>query len=388
MLDLGASINLMPFSVYKQLGLTELKPTTMSLLLADGSARYPRGIMEDVLVQVDKLVIPPDFVVLDMDDVSRETNMRPILLGRPFMKTARTIIDVHEGKLSMTVLDETVDFKVFKSDLQDINSVGCFAVDTLQSEDFPKNASEFFLSLIEDKGEKDVRQMDTCESQTLTEINELKSANTNLMMEVKTLRKERDEAIKKAEELARLVEEQEDDFAHKTGKIQRQAELKDQKINAMEEESCKTENALRIAKVKECDYLVELKKAESTIQFLTKVQEVKGVTFGRNIIKGESSHSNTKVSNIIFGPSFFPHNCYFCHTRGHKRAQCAEFIESCKNKQRKPRGKPRGLRQIWVRKDRLDQVSETITDGKNAPDMKECPKFLDTKGGSMSGKDA
>ena len=117
MLDLGASINLMPFSVYKQLGLNKLKPTMMSLLLVDGSARYTRGIMEDVLVQVDKLVIPADFVVLDMDDVSEETNMRPILLGRPFMKTARTIIDVHEGKLSMTVLDEIVDFKVFKSNL-------------------------------------------------------------------------------------------------------------------------------------------------------------------------------------------------------------------------------------------------------------------------------
>ena len=65
MLDLGASINLMPFTIYKKLGLNELRPTKMSLILADQSARQPRGIVEDVLIQVDKLIIPADFVVFD-----------------------------------------------------------------------------------------------------------------------------------------------------------------------------------------------------------------------------------------------------------------------------------------------------------------------------------
>ncbi|KAK0583907.1 hypothetical protein LWI29_004920 [Acer saccharum] len=125
MLDLGASINLMPFSIYKQLELNERKPTTMSLLLADGSVRYPRGIMEDVLVQVDKLIIPVDFVVLDMDDVSGETNMRPILLGRPFMATAKTFIDVQNGKLTMTVLDETIEFKLFEASSYPVGADDC-----------------------------------------------------------------------------------------------------------------------------------------------------------------------------------------------------------------------------------------------------------------------
>ena len=92
-------------------------------------------------------------------------------------------------------------------------------MDTLQPENYPRNASEFFLSLFEDKGEKDVHTWETCEAQTSSEINKLKSENANLMIEVETLRKERDEAIKRAEELARLVEEQEEDFAHKTRKI-------------------------------------------------------------------------------------------------------------------------------------------------------------------------
>ncbi|XP_048229052.1 uncharacterized protein LOC125369823 [Ricinus communis] len=70
MLDLGASINLIPYSTRAQLGLGELKPTTMSLQLAGRSIKYPRGIVEDVLIQVGKMIIPADFVVLDMECTS------------------------------------------------------------------------------------------------------------------------------------------------------------------------------------------------------------------------------------------------------------------------------------------------------------------------------
>ncbi|XP_019171341.1 PREDICTED: uncharacterized protein LOC109166897 [Ipomoea nil] len=115
MLDLGASINLMPYSVYLQLGRDKLKSTTMSLELADRSVRYPRGIVEDVLVQVDKLLIPADFVVLDVNNKCNHEQDMPILLGRPFMATAKTMIDVQNGKLTMTVLDETVEFFILKS---------------------------------------------------------------------------------------------------------------------------------------------------------------------------------------------------------------------------------------------------------------------------------
>jgi hypothetical protein len=69
LLDLGASVNLLPYSVYSQLGLGELKPTTMTLQLADQSVKVPRGIIEDVLIKVDKFYFPVDFIVLDTEPV-------------------------------------------------------------------------------------------------------------------------------------------------------------------------------------------------------------------------------------------------------------------------------------------------------------------------------
>ncbi|GER36637.1 retrotransposon gag protein [Striga asiatica] len=112
MLDLGAGINLMPFSIFQRLGLGELRPTRMCLQLADRSIRYPKGIVEDVLVKVGKLIIPVDFVVLDVGDVHENGKDHTILLGRPFMATTNTLIDVKNGTLNMTVLEETVSISV------------------------------------------------------------------------------------------------------------------------------------------------------------------------------------------------------------------------------------------------------------------------------------
>ncbi|XP_022019252.1 uncharacterized protein LOC110919288 [Helianthus annuus] len=106
--DLGASINLMPFSLYERLGLGELTPTRMSLSLADRSVKYPRGIVENLLVKVDKFVFPVDFVVLDMEADERV----PIILGRPFLRTAKAIIDVFDGKISLRAGDEIVTFEI------------------------------------------------------------------------------------------------------------------------------------------------------------------------------------------------------------------------------------------------------------------------------------
>nr|CAN83985.1 hypothetical protein VITISV_018004 [Vitis vinifera] len=93
LLNLGASVNLLPYSVYKQLGLGELKPTSITLSLADRSVKIPRGIIEDVLVQVDNFYYPVDFVVLDTDPIVKETNYVPIILGRSFLATSNTIIN-------------------------------------------------------------------------------------------------------------------------------------------------------------------------------------------------------------------------------------------------------------------------------------------------------
>jgi hypothetical protein len=163
MLDLGASINLMPSTIYEQLGLNDLKKTTMSLLLADGSVRYPRGYVEDVLVQVENLIIPADFVVLDMDEGAKDRNCKPILLGRPFMATAKTFIDVQNGKLTMTVLDETVEFKVFESlkfpeAADDCYSVECSAIEVVKSavqDELLEDISEELLDWVCDVFEDD-----------------------------------------------------------------------------------------------------------------------------------------------------------------------------------------------------------------------------------------
>ncbi|KAI4299930.1 hypothetical protein L6164_033350 [Bauhinia variegata] len=97
--DLRASINLMPLSIYRKLNNGEAKPTTVSLQLADRSIKYPRGIVEDVLVKVDKFIFLADFIVLDME----EDQEIPIILGRPFLATERALIDVQKGNLTFRV---------------------------------------------------------------------------------------------------------------------------------------------------------------------------------------------------------------------------------------------------------------------------------------------
>ena len=109
--DLGASINLMPMSVFRKLGIGEVRPTTVTLQLADRSLAYPDGKIEDVLVKVDKFIFPADFIVLDYE-ADREV---PIILGRPFLATGRTLIDVQKGELTMRVQNEQITFNVFKA---------------------------------------------------------------------------------------------------------------------------------------------------------------------------------------------------------------------------------------------------------------------------------
>ncbi|XP_038685758.1 uncharacterized protein LOC119985539 [Tripterygium wilfordii] len=125
--DLGASINLMPLSIAKHIGLNEISPTTMSLIMADQSIKYPRGIVEDVLVKVDKLVFPVDFVFLDMEE---DSNI-PIILGRPFLLTGHTLIDVEKGTLALRIADEQVTFKVLDATKYPLDNDSCFRIDTL-----------------------------------------------------------------------------------------------------------------------------------------------------------------------------------------------------------------------------------------------------------------
>ena len=113
LLDLGASVNLMPYSVYKQLGLGELKPTNITLSLADRSVKIPKGIVEDVLVKIDKFYYPVDFVVLDTEPIASEPNHVPIILGRPFLATANAIINCRNGIMQLTFGNMTLELNIF-----------------------------------------------------------------------------------------------------------------------------------------------------------------------------------------------------------------------------------------------------------------------------------
>nr|GEW17396.1 reverse transcriptase domain-containing protein [Tanacetum cinerariifolium] len=104
--DLGASINLMPLSVWKKLSLLDLNPTHMTLELATRSIAYPAGIVEDVFMQVGKFTFPADFVAIDYDVDLRVS----LILGRPFLRTANALVDVHRKELILRDDDEQLIF--------------------------------------------------------------------------------------------------------------------------------------------------------------------------------------------------------------------------------------------------------------------------------------
>nr|GEZ99014.1 reverse transcriptase domain-containing protein [Tanacetum cinerariifolium] len=106
--DLGASINLMPLSIWKELMLPKLMPTCMTIELANRSVAYPAGIVEDVFVQVGKFTFPADFFVVNYDIDPRVT----LILGRPFLRVARALVDVYGEELILRVGDEKLAFNV------------------------------------------------------------------------------------------------------------------------------------------------------------------------------------------------------------------------------------------------------------------------------------
>ncbi|XP_077215719.1 uncharacterized protein LOC143850346 [Tasmannia lanceolata] len=114
LLDLGASVNLLPLSVFKQLGLGELKPTTVTLQLADRSMKKPKGMVEDVLVKVGEFLFPVDFIVLETEPVANIKDQIPIILGRPFLATSNALIDCRNGLMKLTFGNASMDFNVFR----------------------------------------------------------------------------------------------------------------------------------------------------------------------------------------------------------------------------------------------------------------------------------
>ena len=113
LLDLGASVKLLPFTVYERLGLGELKPTKMILQLADRSTRLPIGMVKDVLIKVGEFLFPMDFVVLKTEGVLCIENEIPVILARPFLATLNALINCRDGKLKLTFGKMTMELNVF-----------------------------------------------------------------------------------------------------------------------------------------------------------------------------------------------------------------------------------------------------------------------------------
>ncbi|XP_070010875.1 uncharacterized protein [Nicotiana sylvestris] len=109
--DLGANINLMPYSVFKTLGIGQSRATSMRLQIADRTMKRPLGIINDVLVRVEKFILPDDFVILNCE-VDYEV---PIILGRHFLTTGKALVDVESGELTFRVGDKNFVFHVCKS---------------------------------------------------------------------------------------------------------------------------------------------------------------------------------------------------------------------------------------------------------------------------------
>ena len=123
--DSRASINLIPLSVVKRLSLGELTPIAMTLQMADNSMVQPKGILEDILIKVGKFIFLVDFVVMNIE----EDKQVPLLLGRPFLATRATLIDVKKEELTLKVGDEAAHLylnqglKQFDDDNVDCKSV-------------------------------------------------------------------------------------------------------------------------------------------------------------------------------------------------------------------------------------------------------------------------
>ncbi|GJY24059.1 reverse transcriptase domain-containing protein [Tanacetum coccineum] len=143
--DLGASINLMPYSLYAKLSLETLKPTKMSIRLADRSFLYPIAIAKNMLVKVCKFTFLVDFVILEMEEDSKV----PLILGRPFLHIADAVIRIKQKQLNLGVGSKCIVFLIDSAMKHSYsNDDTCFSIDVID-----KILEEDFDALL-DKGSK------------------------------------------------------------------------------------------------------------------------------------------------------------------------------------------------------------------------------------------
>ncbi|XP_020224154.1 uncharacterized protein LOC109806184 [Cajanus cajan] len=196
LLDLGASINLIPLSMLKKIGEVQVRPTRMTLQLADRSIKLPHGIVEDMIVKVDKFMFPVDFIVMDME----EDVEVPLILGRPFMKTARVIIDMDEGKLKVRVQDEEVSFNVFEAMKCPKGNKDCFRIDVLDDvyleaqNDF-KSSSPLEKALLISNEELD-KVIDEEVQDVIDALNKRENSSANVQSKEELKKEEKEQVVK------------------------------------------------------------------------------------------------------------------------------------------------------------------------------------------------
>jgi len=113
LIDLGASVNLLPFTVYERLGLGGLKLIKMAIQLANRSTRVYRGMVEDVLIKVREFIFPADFAVRETEGVMNTENEILIILGRPYLATSNALTNSRDGKLKLTFENMTIELNMF-----------------------------------------------------------------------------------------------------------------------------------------------------------------------------------------------------------------------------------------------------------------------------------
>ncbi|XP_019465372.1 PREDICTED: uncharacterized protein LOC109363567 [Lupinus angustifolius] len=150
LVNLGASVSLMPLSMKRRIGGLQLKPTKMSLQLANRSIKYLERFVADVLVRVDKFPILIDFVVID---ISKDVDI-PLILGHPFMRTAKMGIDMENGKHMVRVENDEIQLDIFKAMHHPRDQRKCFQINILEEifseQPQPGNSSEMQELNLED----------------------------------------------------------------------------------------------------------------------------------------------------------------------------------------------------------------------------------------------
>jgi hypothetical protein len=132
LLDLGAGVNLLPYSMYQQLGLEELKPTIMILQLVDRSIKKPRGIVEDVIIKVDQFFFLVDFIVLDTKPVPHPEKLIPVILRHPFLATANACINYQTEVMEISFGNMKVRLNFFTTFQHAPDQNKCFFVDNIE----------------------------------------------------------------------------------------------------------------------------------------------------------------------------------------------------------------------------------------------------------------